>query len=139
MSDISNAELRRLSDLEDVRDLARRYAHYVWLRDADAAIDLFADDGEMDMGDRPSIIGREALQTTYREVFEASVFLPFVHGHVVELDGDKASGTVYLDLRSTDDGKSMTGHGYYNDRYTRTDKGWRFAYRKLTLVEYREI
>ncbi|MCP4035928.1 MAG: nuclear transport factor 2 family protein [bacterium] len=130
--------LRNLADLESIRDLARRYAHCVWQKDADGAIDLFTDDAVMDMGDRPAIKGREALLETYRETFAANVFLPFVHNHVIEIDGDQAEGTVYLDLRSVDDGKPMTGHGYYKDRYRRVGDGWKFTYRLLTLVEYRE-
>ncbi len=132
-------EVRRLSDLEAIRDLPRRYAHCVWQKDADGAAHLFAKDGVMDLNDRPALEGRDAILETYRATFDASTFIPFVHNHVIELDGDNATGTVYLDLRSTDDGKAMTGHGYYDDRYVRTDEGWKFSYRKLNLVEYREV
>lgn len=135
---MDETKLRELADLETIRDLARRYAHCVWQKDVDGAIDLFTDDATMDMGDRPPIVGRESLLESYRQTFEANVFLPFVHNHVIEIEGDVATGTVYLDLRSIDDGKPMTGHGYYKDRYARVGNGWKFSYRLLTLVEYRE-
>lgn len=131
-------DVQRLADLEAIRDLPRRYAHYVWQKDADGAAHLFAEDGEMDLSDRPSLAGRAEILKVYRETFDANVFLPFVHNHVIDLAGDTATGTVYLDLRSEDDGKKMTGHGFYDDRYVRTAEGWKFSYRKLNLVEYRE-
>jgi len=130
--------LRELADLEAIRDLARRYAHCVWQKDVDGAIDLFADDAVMDMGDRPAIEGREALLAEYRATFHLSTFKPFVHNHVIDLDGDRATGTVYLDLRASAEGTPMIGYGHYIDHYVRTAKGWKFARRQLTMEEYVE-
>ena len=131
---MADLTVRELSDLEAIRDLARRYAHCVWQKDAAGCAALFIADGEMDagMGGRP-IIGREAMVKVYTPTFERSDLQPFVHNHVIELDGDSATGTVYLDLRATMDGKAMIGSGFYDDRYVRTPEGWRFAARKLTL------
>jgi hypothetical protein len=125
-----------LADLEAIRDLARGYAHCVWQNDPGGAVDLFADDGVMDMGDRPKLEGRAALLTEYREVFRTSAFRPFVSQHVIELDGDRASGTCYLDLKAVVDDVMMVGWGYYDDAYIRLEGGWRFASRKLNLVHY---
>ena len=57
MSEPSPDALQRLLDLEAIRDLARRYAHCIWRKDADGAAALFADDGAMDTGDRPPLVG----------------------------------------------------------------------------------
>ena len=132
-------KLRELWDKEAIRDLARRYAHCVWQKDVDGAIALFTDDAEMDTGDRPPIIGREALLKSYAAMFSQNDFRPFVHNHVIEIDGDRATGTCYLDLRAVSDGKGMTGHGFYEDRYLRIGDGWKFTYRLLNMVENREI
>lgn len=130
---------RELADLEAIRDLARRYAHYVWQKDAAGAIELFTEDAVMDTGDRPPIVGREAMLESYAAMFEVSSFRPFIHNHVLDLDGDRATGTCYLDLRAiTEEGVAMTGFGFYEDRYERTAKGWKFTSRRLELVEYRE-
>jgi ketosteroid isomerase-like protein len=128
----------RLADLEAIRELARRYAHYVWQKDVDGAIGLFTDDAEMDTGDRPPIVGREALLESYRGMFETNSFRPFVHNHVIEFDpdGQTATGTCYLDLRAEVDGAAMIGYGFYSDRYQRVDAGWKFTYRLLNMVEY---
>lgn len=130
----ADATLRELADLEAIRDLARRYAHYVWQGQLEPLAELFAEDGSMDPGTRPPIVGRAALLTGFREMLTTgSVFLPFVQQHVVELAGETASGTCYIDLRGEVDGKSMIGAGWYADRYVRTADGWRFQSRTITL------
>jgi ketosteroid isomerase-like protein len=134
MSAPTDAIVREFADAEAIRDLARRYAHYVWQNDLEALADLFAEDGEMDPGTRPPIRGRAALLAGFREMLTTGdVFLPFVQQHVVELAGDTAIGTCYIDLRAEVMGKSMIGAGYYSDRYVRTTDGWRFKSRKIEL------
>ena len=127
------ATVRELADTEAIRNLARRYAHHVWRKDVPAAIDLFTEDGEMDTGDRPAIKGREALLAAYQGMFTEARFQPFVHNHVIELNGETATGTCYLDLRATVEGKSMIGSGYYDDHYAKADEEWKFRSRKLTM------
>ncbi len=128
----SNA-LDKLVDLEAIRDLARRYAHHIWQKDVPGAVALFAADGVMDMGDRPAIKGHQELTEVYEAAFTGQVFQPFVHNHVIEVGGDGATGTCYLDLRATMEGKSMIGAGYYHDEYVRVEGEWKFKSRKLTL------
>lgn len=130
----ADADICELADAAAIRDLARRYAHYVWQNDLEALADLFAEDGEMDPRTRPPLRGRAALLEGFRQMLTAgSVFLPFVQQHVVDLAGDTASGTCYIDLRAEVEGKSMIGAGWYADRYVRTAEGWRFQSRKIEL------
>lgn len=134
MSTAAAAVIRELADSAAIRDLAHRYAHYVWQNDLEALAALFAEDGEMDPGTRPPLRGRAALLAGFRQMLTAgSVFLPFVQQHVVDLAGDTASGTCYIDLRAEVEGKSMIGAGWYADRYVRTAEGWRFQSRKIEL------
>jgi len=128
------ATVCELADLEQIRDLARRYAHYVWQNDVQRLIELFTDDGEMDPGVRPPIKGRAALLEGFNQMLLAgSEFRPFIQQHVVELAGDEATGFCYIDLRAAVAGTSMIGGGWYEDRYTRTPEGWRFSARKVAL------
>jgi ketosteroid isomerase-like protein len=134
---VSDADaIRRLLDLEEIRDLARRYAHCVWQRDATGAAELFAEDGEMDTGDRPPIRGRAAIRASYDEIFESQEFRPMVHNHVIDLDGETATGTCYLDVRATLEGVDEVGLGTYQDHYVRTTDGWKFRSRLLTLQSF---
>ena len=132
------AAVRNLADEAAIRDLARRYAHCVWQKDAAGAIALFAEDAEMDTGDRPPIRGRAALLKAYDAMFASSELRPMVHNHVIDLDGDDATGACYLDLRAVIDGKDMTGAGYYQDRYVRIGETWKFQSRKLTMCYFVE-
>lgn len=128
------AMVRELADKESIRDLARRYADCVWRKDAAGAASLFADDAVMDTGDRPPIRGRAALAAAYEKLLTGPEFQPFVHNHVIDLLGDHATGRVYLDLRATIEGQSMSGSGYYQDEYVRLNGTWRFQSRKLTMA-----
>ncbi|MFQ5477404.1 MAG: nuclear transport factor 2 family protein [Candidatus Binatia bacterium] len=132
-STVVEAEISRLSDLEAIRELARRYAHCVWQKDVDGAVALFTEDGEMDTGDRPPIRGRGQLLEVYRTMLAGAVFQPFVHNHVVDLGGGDATGTCYLDLRASVGGRSMIGSGYYQDHYVCDDGRWKFRSRKLIM------
>jgi uncharacterized protein (TIGR02246 family) len=123
--------VRDLADREEIRNLARRYAHCIWQGDLEGAVALFADDGEMDMDGRV-IKGKPALADAYRSALQGT-FHPFVHNHLVEVKGDTAKGTCYLDVRATIQGKAMIGSGFYLDRYVRAGGTWRFAARKLTI------
>lgn len=129
----TEAVVRRLADLEQIRDLARRYAHCIWQKDAAGAAGLFTEDCVMDTGDRPPIKTRAALQKTYEEILPLLDLQPFVHNHVIELNGDGATGHCYLDLRATMGGKSMVGSGQYEDEYARIGKEWKFRSRKLRM------
>ena len=133
---MSNHELEKrlgeLADREEIRDLARIYAHAVWQDDLDRLTNLFTHDGVMDPEIREPIQGRAALRESFEQMLAGGSFQPFVHNHVVELDGDRATGTAYVDLRYTLEGKSMIGSGFYCDVYVREDDGWKFQSRKLT-------
>jgi len=73
------------------------------------------------------------LLKAYRSMLSRAKFRPFIHNHVVDIDGDSAAGSCYLDLRATMGGESMIGAGCYNDRYVRLDGRWFFASRSLKL------
>ncbi len=134
------ATVRALADKEAIRELARRYAHCVWTKDVPGAVGLFTEDGEMDTGDRPPIRGRATLLAAYQSMITGPSMYPYVHQHLVDLDGDRATGVCYLDLRATLlDGTTMSGFGYYHDVYVRVGGEWKFRSRKLVLREYAPV
>ena len=130
--------VREMADREAIRDLACRYAHCVWQKDAVGATELFTEDGVMDTGDRPPLERRETMLESYRQMFEESELRPFVHNHVIELAGDRATGTCYLDLHAIIGGVQMTGLGHYEDQYARVEGQWKFRSRKLNMCQLTE-
>ena len=130
-----NEQVQRLSDLEAIRDLPRRYAQCVWNKDSAAIAQLFAEDGVMDSGMGEPMRGRATIAATYAPIFASSDSKPFVHNHVIDLHGDSATGTVYLDVRVTVGGKNMAGVGTISDAYVRAGDGWLFQSRKLSVTQ----
>ncbi len=128
--------LRELADRESIRDLACLYAHHVWQQDVEGIAGLFTEDGEMDTPELPLISGREALREAYTKMFEEDEFHPFVHNHIIELDGDVATGTCYVDLRARVGGRHLISSGFYHDRYARVDGQWKFRHRKVNMCEF---
>lgn len=130
------AALRDVVDREAIRELACRYAHHVWQRDAAAVAALFTEDGRMETPDLPTLTGRREIIESYEKIFSDMDLYPFVHNHVVDLDGDAATGTCYLDLRSRTGEHHIMAAGFYQDRYRRVDGHWLIAGRDLTMVSF---
>ncbi len=124
------------ADIEAIRDLANRYAHHVWRKEIGAIVDLFAEDGALETPALPPIRGRHALLDAYRRMFEEDEFYPFVHNHVIDLDGEVAGGTCYIDLRAVMRGERLSAWGYYDDRYIRIDGSWKFTTRSVNMSTY---
>ena len=135
-SDDLETIVRELADKEAIRELTHRYVHHVWNQDPVATVALFAADGEMDTSLEAPIRGRPALLEAFTRLIEGADLQPYVHNHMIEIDGDRATGTCYIDLRSVQDGKSMMGSGYYTDRYVRIEGEWKFRSRALTLRHF---
>lgn len=127
------------ADRDAIRDLANRYAHHVWRKEIAAVVELFAADGVIDTPALPPIRGRQELFDAYGRMFEEDEFYPFVHNHVIELDGDIATGTCYIDLRAVIAGERLMAWGFYDDRYVRVDGTWRFAMRKVNMSSFVQL
>jgi hypothetical protein len=131
--------LRDLADREELRELIARYAHRVALGVSPA--DLFTDDGAIIY----TFPGQEAHETRGRENLDRSYGesaliaerpLPMLHNILLKIDGDTAIGLCSNEVRVTQDGESMIGSGYYEDRFRREDGRWRFAVREVTMFHW---
>ena len=107
-------QVQEMLDREAIRDLPQRYCHYVWQQDVPAVVSLFTPDGEFDAGGaQPTAKGTEALLAAYTQGLASLDPRPFIHNHVIDLEGDRATGTCYLELRATQDGQSVIAAGHY--------------------------
>lgn len=129
----SDEILRDLADREAIRDLATRYAHHVWQGSVEGVVELFMPDGVMLTPDLPPLHGQHEIREAYTKIFAESDLLPFIHGHVIDIDGERATGYVYLDLRTSLDDRPVIGAGFYRDEYRRVDGTWKIASRDLTM------
>jgi len=124
--------VRELADKDEIRELTHRYAHAIWQQDPAGCAVLFTDDGVMDAAGQRSE-GRGAVEETLRQALSAAM-KPMVHNHIIDVQGDTATGICYVDLRGTVQGRSMIGAAYYDDMYERVDGRWKFKSRKLTMT-----
>ena len=129
-------DVQRLLDLEAIRDLPRRYCHHIWQRDAEGVASLYAEDAELPARPgRPLTRGREEILKFFQGVVSQPTGpYPFIHNHVIQLQGDRATGTCYLDLRSFQDGRATLGAGYYNDEYVKVGGEWKFRSRRIHQI-----
>lgn len=128
------AQLLRLNDLEDIKSLVHRYAHCIWQGKPSEAADLFSGDGTIDFGSYGGrVTGREKLRSLLQEKVDEQWLQPFFHNQLIELDGDQATGVVYIDLRSLNEGVSLLGSGYYEDDYVRIEGKWKFKCRAVHM------
>ncbi len=126
-------------DREAIRDLANRYAHHVWRKEIAAVVGLFAPDGALHTAKLPPVCGHQALLDVYERIGMEDDFYPFVHNHVIDVDGDVATGTCYIDLRAVIAGQRLSAWGFYDDRYVRADGAWKFAKRTINMSSFVQL
>ena len=124
--------VRAIEDREAIRELTARYCQLAVEGDAEDVVSLFTEDGVLDFGEIVEQ-GRERLVALYRESFQAVRPIPTVHNHMVELDGDRATGFCSLELRMVENGEAVTAAGHYEDVFERVEGSWKFARRKLVF------
>jgi ketosteroid isomerase-like protein len=90
--------IRRLEDLEAIKQLKARYAAYCDAHyDADALADLFTADAIWDGGILGYNEGRAAIRQFFRGSSQRISFaLHHIVNPIIEVDGDTAQGTWYL-------------------------------------------
>lgn len=132
-------KIQELIDREEIRELIARYAHRI--AQGISVADLFTDDGVfiVRFPGRPvlAVNGREKLDETYSVADATSDHpLPMIHNVLIEISGTEAVGVCSNELRLTENGKSMIGSGYYQDRFRREDDRWKFSRRDMTFVHW---
>ncbi len=129
------ARLQEMEDREAIRELPLKYCDLVWKKDVPAIVNLFTEDGEFDAGGAVAPAkGRAGLLKAYNEGLGLDP-RPYIHNHVFELQSSTwAKGNCYLDLRATQNGKSMIASGYYDDVYKKVGDEWKFRSRKFHIL-----
>jgi hypothetical protein len=128
-------KVQELADREEIKELTARYCWHVQHSEGESIARLFTDDGVLE-GTQPgfnAVRGMDALLKFYGAITPAESPVPFIHNHIIEIDGDNAQGTCTIDARFTRKGESILGAGWYEDKYRRVNGKWRFAVRKISF------
>jgi hypothetical protein len=80
------------------------------------------------MGPLVRVQGTKAIVDFYLSVPRNVDFvIQYIHNHIVETDGDEATGLSYFDARYAQEGESVIVAAKLDERYRRTAEGWRIA------------
>ena len=120
-------ETQRISDLVEIHALCARYMLYTSQFQKDQWLDVFTPDVEYNASGTPYTIDRfpQLLAAAPRGQFIGNM-------PVVDLDGDRASGTQHFIF--VDQQAHNMRLGWYRDEYVRTKKGWRIRRRTTTFM-----
>lgn len=114
----------------------RRYA--VVAQDGEALLGMFTEDGEFHMGDH-AWRGRAELRKLYVDQVGNIGPKPFIQNHVIEVQGDAATGNCAVEIRVVENGESVTACGHYDDEYRRENGRWKFARRVFRRYHWAKL
>ena len=122
------------ADYEEIRRLTIDYCWHADTQNASGIVALFGGDYAFDARefDIPLIQGRDALLEFFEQLLPSHDCSQHVSSnHRIDVDGTSAEGTsYYFMLGIARDGGPISAEGYYEDRYVRTDEGWRISLRR---------
>ena len=123
--------VQHLEDIEAIRRLRDQYHERVNEDAGDRLWELFAPDASVVYSGRPEVRGRDNIRQFFLS-FPVQSARQFVHSHAIQVDGDRGTGTSYLDGRPVRDGKSYYVVGRFDDEYIRI--GGRWAFQRVVLA-----
>ncbi len=132
--------MKSLLDRVELNELMNRYAASIDLRDWPRLRTVFADDDiEADftsMGVKQVYRGpaESWIETVRQTIAGFDATQHFFANHSVDIDGDRAIDTRYMQARHQLGGAHYTVGGYYTGHMVRTAAGWRIAKYKLTVT-----
>jgi len=117
-------EVRHLVDMDDIHNLRLAYYSLVNEDRLDEAAALFTDDAVVDFGNK---LGRAQGKAEIRKklaTLKSQFIKIFPHNHVVEIDGDRADGHLFIEGRLIVDATSFVTAGKVTDTYVRENGRW---------------
>jgi hypothetical protein len=130
MSGTSDAQSDDRDDREQIRQLKYRYLRTLDTKQWDEFEDCFlpevtADYNGLAFADRAELVGYMRAN-----LGPAIVTMHHVHHPEIAVDGDTATGRWYLhdQVISAEYEFKLEGAAFYEDRYVRTDAGWKVAH-----------
>ena len=126
--------LRKLEDIEEIRSLRMRYHYFINEGHFDRFPEIFTEDGIVDFGHVGQANGAAEIGELFPKIPRSLDFVKqFIHNHMVDVDGDNATGVSYLEARYAKDGDSVMVAASFREKYRRTSNGWRIAETRLQL------
>lgn len=125
--------IRRLDDIQNIKDLHREYVYFVANCEWDRVIDCFADDCSVNLSKWGLRKGKESLQKLFKEDIANNNMGKGRDSHVatmpvIEINGDKAQGHWLMYVFISDPKTGMASRwfaGRHDAEYRRVDGQWK--------------
>ncbi len=124
--------LRRLEDLEEIRQLFVDYGHLLDRGDFAGYASLFARDGELMLGPIGRAKGRDEIQAMMSRIGSSGGSLHLITSPRISLEGDRATSHVMWTVinRNSENSPVVAMIGHHEDELVREDGRWRFQRRR---------
>ncbi|WP_336713842.1 nuclear transport factor 2 family protein [Arthrobacter sp. USHLN218] len=123
-------------DVEQIRRLVHQYCRAIDTFQLSDVVGTFTDDAVWDMSalGASQASGIENVRASFAALIDSlTACVHFTTNHLVDVDGDTATGTVYCHAFAIGaDGSRVENLILYTDDYTRTAGGWKFQRRTVT-------
>ena len=115
-------------DIEECRTLRNLYHHYINEGTYGRMRELVTDDAVLHLGYMAHYEGIDAIHRGFCAMADRDRFFikQYIHGHMVNLDGDKGTGVSYMQAHYGRRGTSYLVTGKYEDVYVRQNGKWLF-------------
>jgi len=130
MSEETEARIRKLEAIEEIKNLQARYAYLIDSSQMEKVPDLFADDFVVQY----DFMGTYRTKAELREFLERAGYPVMCHQMLtplIEVDGDKATGIWYLfgpfTVTTAQGDVAVWIQGKYENEYVRVDGKWKFS------------
>ena len=128
-------EIRRLVDIEAIKQLRGRYARAVDTKDWDLFAASLTEDAVL-TADSGVTEGREAIVALVSGALTPATTMHHQHTPEIEITGpDTATGTWAMQDLVRIGGFTLRGWGHYVEEYARTPEGWKIRRSTLTRVQ----
>ena len=130
------AQLRKLLEIEAIKELRLRYNFFMDLRDLDQLITVFTEDALCEYGPYGSWTGKQEILSNYQAVFSGDLAAPFSSFHpnanhrVQLISSELAEGQVYLIdfVTHVSAGENpLTWLALYDEEYRKIGREWKIS------------
>jgi hypothetical protein len=129
-------KVRRLEDIEAIKELHREYLFYISNLEFDNALDCFSDGITVDIANYGLIKGKEKVAKFFNEIIYQNVLQSkdahFTVQPVISLEGDRAKGHWMFYRLLPEPRPESWVQGRYDCEYVKEDGKWKFSSLKLT-------
>jgi ketosteroid isomerase-like protein len=131
------ARIKRLEDIEAIKQEKSRYVYCLDVRDWDGVLEHFTDDAIVDFGELGHHEGREEMVKYFKEDFPPliSFTLHMTQDPIIEVSGDTARGRWYMheSLTFAATNRASWGAARYDDELVRVNGKWKVRRCNITI------